>query len=66
VPLGSEHDCFDDNTAIDIDRRHRRSWYLAQFSDLLPESELQARNCDWRDVSPITFHSPRVDPGWHF
>jgi 4-amino-4-deoxy-L-arabinose transferase-like glycosyltransferase len=66
VPLGSAHDCFDDSTAIDLDQRHRRSWYLVQFSDLLPDSGLQSRNCDWRNVIPITFRSPKVDPGWRF
>jgi 4-amino-4-deoxy-L-arabinose transferase-like glycosyltransferase len=66
VPLGSTQDCFDELTAIDIDHRHRRSWYLVRFENLLPEEELQSRGCDWRNVQLPRYQSPAVDPGWYF
>ena len=66
LPLGSAQDCFDERTSIDIDHRHRRSWYLVRFENLLPEEELQSRGCDWRNTDLAHYRSPAVDPGWYF
>jgi len=66
VPLGNAYDCFDVRTAIEMDLRHRRSWYLARFDNLLSEEELQSNGCDWLNTDLAHYQSPAVDPGWQW
>lgn len=53
-------DCFDPDKGIALGDRHRRSWHLLRYGDLLPEDELAARGCNYRTDETTLYRSPAV------